>query len=198
MLIKRQNPQETTAKAPDNILPSRYGEIVNDINGQVYCRDKKGKFQSLCSTAGYAENASSATNASTASYSLLAKEVAGLPSIGTDVPENAVFTDHTYSFSTGTTNGSFLVNWVIAGQPYNNKGNYEVSIKGLGSAAYKNSSDFVPSSSASNFVQISVLQDYVKKTDFDTAINNINAVSLGGSSLQDILNYVDAAVNKTR
>ena len=140
MLIKRQNPQETTAKAPDNILPSRYGEIASDINGQIYCRDKKGKFQSLCSTAGYAENAGSATNASTASYSLLAKRVAGLPSVGTDVPENAVFTDHTYSFSTGTTNGSFLVNWSIAGQSYNNKGNYEVPITGLGSAAYKNSS----------------------------------------------------------
>ena len=198
MLIKRQNPQETTAKAPDNILPSRYGEIASDINGQIYCRDKKGKFQSLCSTAGYAENAGSATNASTASYSLLAKRVAGLPSVGTDVPENAVFTDHTYSFSTGTTNGSFLVNWSIAGQSYNNKGNYEVPIKGLGSAAYKNSSDFIPSSSASNFVSTSTLQDYVKKIDFNTAIGNVDAVSLGGSSLRDILNYVDAAVNKTK
>lgn len=121
----------------------------------------------------------------------------GLPSIGTDVPENAVFTDHTYSFSTGTTNGSFLVNWSIAGQSYN-KGNYEVPIAGLGSAAYKNSSDFIPSSAASNFVSASALQDYVKKIDFSTAIGNVDAVSLGGSSLQDILNYVDAAVNKNR
>ena len=65
-------------------------------------------------------------------------------------------------------------------------------------SAYKNSSDFIPSSAASNFVSTSALQDYVKKIDFSTAIDNVDAVSLGGSSLRDILNYVDAAVNKNR
>lgn len=56
-------------------------------------------------------------------------------SIETSVPSNAVFTDTTYTVSSGDSNGQIKVT-PSEGDPYN------VSVKGLGSAAYTNSDEY--------------------------------------------------------
>ena len=56
-------------------------------------------------------------------------------SIETSVPSNAVFTDTTYTISSGDNNGQIKVT-PSEGDPYN------VSVKGLGSAAYTNSDEY--------------------------------------------------------
>ena len=56
-------------------------------------------------------------------------------SIETSVPSNAVFTDTTYTVSSGDNNGQIKVT-PSEGDPYN------VSVKGLGSAAYTDSDDY--------------------------------------------------------
>lgn len=90
--------------------------------------------------------------------------------VETAVPSNAVFVDHSYSFSTGDTNGTFKVIPSVNGPSTGNVNSYNVSIKGLGSAAYQSTSFFIPASSASNLATKADLQ-------------KVDAVTLGGSSL---------------
>lgn len=59
--------------------------------------------------------------------------------VNIDVPANAKFTDTTYTFATGDTNGTFKVT-PLGGTAQN------VSIKGLGSMAYKTDTDYIPTS----------------------------------------------------
>ena len=90
-----------------------------------------------------------------------------------DVPQSASFNDTTYKFSEGTVNGSFRVDWSIAGPSSVRDSGANVKIHGLGTAAYKNSTDFVSPAD----------------------LRNVNAVTLGGSSLSDIINYIDKKTN---
>ena len=146
MQIKRQNPSETIARPPQDQVPKKYGEIVVTKEGQLFCRDSNGSFKSIASTA---------------------KSINGY-TVSTNVPNNAVFYDTSYSFKEGNTNGAFQVNWSTSGASNATASSSVVHIHGLGSAAYANSSDFAA------------------KSD----LNNVNAISLGGSSLQDILTYI--------
>lgn len=59
-------------------------------------------------------------------------------SVSKDVPSNAVFTDTTYTFGTGSTNGSISVT------PSGGSAS-DVQVKGLGSAAYTASTDYATS-----------------------------------------------------
>lgn len=163
MKLNRQYWGQTSAKAPPSTSSKEYGRPHCDIEGRIYVTDKNGKPASLCSTA---DNA---------------KLVNGL-SVQTAVPSNAVFIDHSYSFSTGDTNGTFKVTPSISGSSTENVNSYNVSIKGLGSAAYQSTSFFVPASSASNLATKADLQ-------------KVDAVTLGGSSLAQIIAYIDRSNN---
>lgn len=146
MQIKRQNPSEITARPPQDTVPRKYGEIVATKDGQLFCRDSKGNYKSIASTA---------------------KTVNGY-TVNTNVPNNAVFYDTSYSFEEGNTKGAFQVNQSTSGASNTAANSSVVYIHGLGSAAYANSSDFAT------------------KND----LKRVDAVSLGGSSLQDILTYI--------
>lgn len=181
MQIKRQNTNENVPRPPSDTNASMYGEIVADIDGRMYCRNKQGRFVSL---------ASSATVASTA------ESVVGLPSIGASVPSNAVFSDHTYEVEPGDENGTIKISYrvlgpVSTGQP---TGSYDVAITGLGTAAYHQYEDFMPSgSSSSDFVTSDVLESILRN---DTQSTTINATALQGSSLQDIIDLIDLKIEQ--
>lgn len=171
MQIKRQNINESVASPPTDVNANLYGEIVSDIEGRLYCRNKQGQFTSL------------ATSASVASS---ARKVVGLPSIGTAVPANAAFSDHTYTLETGDQDGTIKLSYQIlgpvsTGQP---TGSYNVAVKGLGTAAYKNENDFVTSSS---------LDTILANTNKN---KTINATALEGYSLQDIFNAIDEKIEQ--
>lgn len=160
MQIKRQAPNQTIPKPPSNQDKNKYGEIFAAINGQIYCRDKNGIPKSIASTAEYA---SEAANASSANGHL----------INADVPQNASFNNTTYEFSEGTVNGSFRVDWSIAGPSSIRDSGTNVKIHGLGTAAYKDVGAFASSAD----------------------LRNVNAATLGGSSLSDIISYIDRKTN---
>lgn len=172
MLIKRQDPTETQPNIPDNIDQKKYGEIICNIDGQIYCRDKDGIFKSLATSSLYAETAN---------------KVKDLPSVGVEVPSNAVFSDHIYTFEEGEENGSFKVNYQILGPISEGTptGNQIIKIHGLGSAAFEDSNSFLDKSSASSFIT----KEQLKNEEQDKI--SINATALSGSTLQDILNYID-------
>ena len=163
MKLNRQYQGQTSAKAPLSTSSKEYGRPHCDIEGRIYVTDKNGNPVSLCSTA---DNA---------------KLVNGF-NVETAVPSNAVFVDHSYSFSTGDTNGTFKVIPSVNGPSTGNINSYNVSIKGLGSAAYQSTSFFIPASSASNLATKADLQ-------------KVDAVTLGGSSLAQIIAYIDKRNN---
>lgn len=160
MQIKRQEPNQTIPKPPGNVDKNKYGEIFATIDGQIYCRDKNGYPKSIASTAKYANEAANASSVNN-------------HSVNADVPQSASFNNTTYAFSEGTIDGSFRVDWSIAGPTSIRDSGTNVKIHGLGTAAYKNSTDFASPAD----------------------LRNINAVSLGGSSLSDIINYIDRKTN---
>lgn len=168
MQIRRQWYGETTPSPPTDVKENKYGELFAAINGQVYCRDKDGHPRSV---------ASSATIASSASYSEEAKNAGTVNnhSINKDIPQNAVFSDTTYTFSEGNTKGSFKVNWTIAGPSSTTSSETSVKIHGLGTAAYQDSSAFASPND----------------------LKSIDAITLGGSSLQQILRYIDNKVSES-
>ena len=87
-------------------------------------------------------------------------------SIETSVPSNAVFTDTTYTVSSGDSNGQIKVT-PSEGDPYN------VSVKGLGSAAYTASSAYAAASHTHNYAGSSsaggVANSAAKLSDIPTA-----------------------------
>ena len=168
MQIRRQWHQETIPNPPTDIKENKYGELFATITGQVYCRDKDGYPKSI---------ASSATIASSAFYSEEAKnaETVNNHSINKDIPRNAVFSDTTYTFSEGNIKGSFKVNWAVAGPSSVTSSETNVKIHGLGTAAYQDSSAFASSND----------------------LKSVDAVTLGGSSLQQILRYVDNKISES-
>lgn len=162
MQIRRQVPNATIAKPPSDINKNKYGEIFATIEGQLYCRDNTGVPKSIASTAKYAEDAKNAQTVN--NYT-----------VGKDVPSNASFNNTTYSFSEGTTNGAFRVDWSIAGPTQERDTGANVKIHGLGSAAYAEASNFAT------------------KSD----LRNVDASTLGGSSLSQILRYIDQKTNSS-
>lgn len=180
MQIKRQNINESIASPPKDVNPILYGEIVSDIEGRLYCRNKQGRFNSLATSASIASSA---------------QNVIGLPSVGTAVPANAAFSDHTYSLSTGIQDGTIKLDYQIlgpisTGQP---SGSYEVAVKGLGTAAFRNENYFVTANSSSSFITEPSLNTILSN------INNtktINATSIEGYSLSDILNVIDEKIEQ--
>lgn len=160
MQIKRQVSNSTIPKPPGDVDKNKYGEIFATIDGQIYCRDKNGYPKSIASTAKYADEAANAN-------------LVNNHSVNIDVPQSASFNDTTYTFSEGTTNGSFRVDWSIAGPTSIRDSGTNVKVHGLGTAAYKDSTDFAS----------------------PTDLRNIDAVTLGGSSLSDIINYIDKKTN---
>lgn len=96
-------------------------------------------------------------------------------SINKDIPRNAVFSDTTYTFSEGNIKGSFKVNWAVAGPSSVTSSETNVKIHGLGTAAYQDSSAFASSND----------------------LKSVDAVTLGGSSLQQILRYVDNKISES-
>ena len=87
-------------------------------------------------------------------------------SIETSVPSGAVFTDTTYTIESGDNNGQIKVNPSV-GDPYN------VSVKGLGSAAYTESSAYATASHTHNYAGSSsaggVANSAAKLSDIPTA-----------------------------
>lgn len=87
-------------------------------------------------------------------------------SIETSVPSNAVFTDTTYTVSSGDNNGQIKVT-PSEGDPYN------VSIKGLGSAAYTDSDEYAAASHTHKYAGSSsaggVANSAAKLSDIPTA-----------------------------
>lgn len=180
MQIKRQNINESVASPPTDIDANLYGEIVSDIEGRLYCRNKQGRFTSLASSASVASSA---------------QKVVGLPSIGTEVPANAAFSDHTYTLETGDQDGTIKLSYQIlgpvsTGQP---TGSYNVAVKGLGTAAYKSENDFISANASSTFITDSSLDTILENT---SESKTINATSLEGYSLQDILNAIDEKIEQ--
>ena len=72
--------------------------------------------------------------------------------IAKSVPSNAEFTDTTYTFATGSTNGTISVT---------EEGGtaQDIAVKGLGSAAYTSSSDYATPSDITNMVTTDTAQD---------------------------------------
>lgn len=89
-------------------------------------------------------------------------------SVNKDVPSSAVFSDYHYQFLTGNTQGTFSVKTLPTGDTQEKESSQEIKINGLGTAAYHSEEDFA------------------SKND----LRNIDANSLGGSSLQDIIDFV--------
>ena len=87
-------------------------------------------------------------------------------SIETSVPSNAVFTDTTYTVSSGDSNGQIKVT-PSEGDPYN------VSVKGLGSAAYTDSDNYATAGHTHNYAGSSsvggVANSAAKLSDIPTA-----------------------------
>lgn len=132
--------------------------------GQIYC-DLDGRI--------YVTN----KNGQNVSLCSTAEKLKGF-TFGRDVPKNAAFIDTTYDIREGNTNGAFQVNWKQTGET-TSSGSYVVKIHGLDTMAYQSSTNYVTTSSLS-----SSLANRNSST-------TINATALGGSSLQDILDYVD-------
>ena len=160
MQIKRQTPSSTIPKPPGNVDKNKYGEIFAAINGQIYCRDRDGIPKSIASTAKYANEAANASSVNN-------------HFVNADVPQSASFNNTTYTFSEGTTRGSFRVDWSIAGPTSVRDSGTNVKIHGLGTAAYKNSTYFASPSD----------------------LRNVDAATLGGSSLSDIIDYINKKTN---
>lgn len=89
-------------------------------------------------------------------------------SVNKDVPASAVFSDYHYQFLTGSTQGAFSVRTLPTGDTQEKEESYDVKINGLGTAAYRSADDFA------------------SKSD----LKNVDAISLSGSSLQDIINFI--------
>lgn len=195
MLIKRQRPEDTQSSIPQGQDTSRYGEIIADINGQIWCRNKSGYFTSLASTSNYSKDSGTVNK----------------KSVEKDVPSNASFSDHSYEISSGSNNGYIKVDWSIAGPVSTGaqSNSYEVKVTGLQSAAFQTSatfllasqsSNFIAASQASNFITSAQASSFVTKSDLQNTSGtiNINATALEGSSLKDILDYIDEKYTNSR
>lgn len=104
--------------------------------------------------------------------------------IETSVPTNAIFTDTTYTISEGDANGQIKIT-PSTGEPYN------ITIKGLGSAAFTNSDDYAKSSDLDAY---QLKGDYATKDD----LNNYQpkgeyALASELNNYQPKGNYADAS-----
>lgn len=172
MLLNRQRPEETEATPPPATTPDRYGQPHCDIEGRLYCTDKNGNTVSLCSTSNFSEQSDNSLKVNN-------------HTVDKDVPENAIFYDKSYTFSEGTENGTFKVTENQTGDIQSTPITQNIKIKGLDTAAFQSSSSFINSQELNNLAT---------KND----LKQVDAVSLGGSSLQQILEYIDSQIAAQR
>lgn len=172
MLLNRQRPEETEVTPPPATTPDRYGQPHCDIEGRLYCTDKNGNPVSLCSTSNFSEQSDNSLKVNN-------------HTVNKDVPENAIFYDKSYVFSEGTENGTFKVIENQSGDIQSIPTTQNVKIKGLNTAAYQSSTSFISSQE---------LEKLATKDD----LRKVDAISLGGSSLQQILEYIDASIAAQR
>lgn len=168
MLLNRQRPEETEVTPPPIATPDKYGQPHCDIEGRLYCTDKNGNPVSLCSTSNFSEQSNNSLKVNN-------------HIVNKDVPENAVFYDKSYSFSEGEENGTFKVVENQTGDIQSSPISQNIKIKGLNSAAFQSSSTFINSQE---------LDKLATKED----LKRIDAVSLGGSSLQQIIDYINSQI----
>ena len=93
-------------------------------------------------------------------------------SVNTDVPSNAVFTDTTYSFGSGSANGT------IKYKSSSDSGYTDVAVTGLGSAAYKD----VPTSGNAGATQV-VKGDDTRLTDSRTPTSHSHGNIANGGTI---------------
>lgn len=168
MLLNRQRPEETEVIPPPATTPDKYGWPHCDIEGRLYCTDKNGNSISLCSTSNFSEQSDNSLKVNN-------------HTVNKDVPENAIFYDKSYDFSEGDENGTFKVTENQTGDIESFPTTQNIKIKGLDTAAYQSSTSFINSQE---------LEKLATKDD----LKEVDAISLGGSSLQQILDYIDALI----
>ena len=100
-------------------------------------------------------------------------------SIAKSVPSNAVFTDTTYTIATGSANGTISVS-------VNGGAASDVSVKGLGSAAYTASTDYYSSSNPSGYITSSALSSYELKEKDITTLSTSGTLSLADNTIYKV------------
>lgn len=155
-------------QTPTSTIPKPPGNVDKNKYGEIFAAING---QIYCRD----KNGIPKSIASTAEYASEAANASSVNNhyVNADVPQSASFNNTTYEFSEGNVSGSFRVDWSIAGPSSVRDSGANVKIHGLGTAAYKDAGAFASSAD----------------------IRNVNAATLGGSSLSDIISYIDKKTN---
>ena len=148
---------------PSESTPSAPQKSVPEKYGQPHC-DISGKLYCTDKNGNVVSLCSTANFSQQSDNSLKTNN----HTINKDIPSSAAFSDFHYSFSESSENGTFAVRVLPTGDTEESESNYNVAIHGLGSAAYE------------------PLENLASKED----LKSVDAISLSGSSLQDIINFI--------
>lgn len=148
---------------PSESSPSAPHKSVPEKYGQPHC-DISGKLYCTDKDGNIVSLCSTANFSQQADNSLKTNNHI----VNKDVPSQSVFSDFHYSFSEGNENGTFAVRVLPTGDTLEQENSYNVAVHGLGSAAYTS------------------LDRLATKDDLKT----VDAISLGGSSLQDLITFI--------